>query len=78
MPRPNLKDTFLETAFSLSKKGTRIYYYGFCKAVDEDKIIEQIKKEALKAKKKIKILNVKKAGEIAPYKVRLRVDFKIL
>jgi len=31
MPRPRLKDSFLEQAFSLSKKKTRIYYYDFCK-----------------------------------------------
>ena len=34
MPRPNLKDSFLEQAFMLSKKGTKVYYYDFCK-VDE-------------------------------------------
>lgn len=78
MPRPNLKDTFLQQAFKLSKKGTRIFYYGFCKVEDKEKIVDEIKEEALRAKKKIKILKVKDAGEIAPYKVRLRVDFKIL
>jgi tRNA (guanine37-N1)-methyltransferase len=77
MPRPNLKDTFLESAFNLSRRGTRIYYYGFCKIGEENKIIEQIKEEALKAKKKIKILKIKKAGEIAPYKTRLRIDFLV-
>jgi tRNA (guanine37-N1)-methyltransferase len=78
MPRPQLKDSFLEQAFKLSKKGTRIYYYDFC---DEDKvglIVEMIKQEAKQFKKKIKILNVKSAGEIAPYKIRVRIDFKIL
>jgi len=78
MPRPQLKDSFLEQAFSLSKKDTRIYYYDFCKIEDIDKIVEKVKDEAKKAKKKIKILNVKKAGEIAPFKVRLRVDFKVV
>lgn len=78
MPRPNLKETFLSSAFKLSKKGTRIYYYGFCKVGEEKNIVEDIEEEALKAKKKIKILKVKKAGEIAPYKIRLRVDFKVL
>lgn len=78
MPRPNLKDTFLESAFKLSKRKTRIYYYGFCKIGEEDLIVEEIKEEAKKFKKKIKILKVKKAGEIAPYKIRLRVDFVVL
>ena len=78
MPRPRLKETFLKEAFLLSKKGTRIFYYDFCKIEDENKIIEKIKNEAKKAKKKIKILRIKNAGEIAPYKVRLRIDFEVL
>ena len=78
MPRPQLKDSFLEQAFALSKKGTRIYYYDFCKIEDLDKIVEKVKLEAKKARKKIKILKVKSAGELAPYKIRCRVDFKVL
>ena len=77
MPRPRLKNTFLEQAFLLSKKGTRIYYYDFCKIDEENLIVEKIKKEARESKKKIRILKIKKAGEIAPYKIRLRVDFAI-
>jgi len=78
MPRPRLKNSFLKEAFYLSKKGTRIFYYDFCSAGEENKIIEKIKDEASRAKKKIRILKVKKAGEIAPFKIRLRVDFKIV
>ena len=78
MPRPQLKDTFLNEAFKLGKKGTFVYYYDFCKIDEVDKIKEKILVEAKKDKKRIKILNFKKAGEIAPYKIRLRVDFKIL
>ncbi len=78
MPRPQLKDTFLESAFKVSKKGTRIYYYDFCRIEDVDLIVEKIKADAKKAKKKIKILKTKSAGEIAPYKIRVRVDFKVL
>lgn len=78
MPRPQLKETFLKEAFSLSKKGTRVYYYDFCKIDEINSVIEKIKEEAKKAGKKIKILRTKEAGELAPYKIRLRVDFKIL
>ncbi len=77
MPRPQLKDSFLESAFKISKKGTRIYYYDFCGVDEIDSIVEKIKDEALRAKKKIKILKKKIAGEIAPYKVRVRIDFKL-
>jgi len=78
MPRPQLKDNFLKEAFSLSKKNTRIFYYDFCKEDEIDSVVEMIKGEAKKARKKIRILNVKHAGEIAPYKFRVRIDFKIV
>jgi len=77
MPRPQLKDSFLIDAFKISKKGTRIFYFDFCKIEDIEKIVEKIKLEAKKSKKKIKILQEKQAGEIAPYKIRLRVEFVI-
>ena len=78
MPRPQLKETFLAEAFKLSRKGTRIYYYDFCSTDEADSVIKKIGQEAKKFRKSIKILNVKKAGEIAPYKIRIRVDFQIL
>jgi tRNA (guanine37-N1)-methyltransferase len=78
MPRPQLKDSFLEQAFLFSKKSTRTFYYDFCEVGKEKDVVEKIKSEAKKFRKKIKILRVKKAGEIAPYKIRLRVDFKLV
>ncbi|MGY4884511.1 MAG: class I SAM-dependent methyltransferase [Nanobdellota archaeon] len=78
MPRPNLKESFLEQAFMLSKKGTKIYYYDFCKVDETDLIVKKIKEQAEKFKFSIKILNVKSAGETAPYKIRVRVDFEII
>ncbi len=78
MPRPKLKDSFLREAFMLSKKGTRIFYYDFCKEDEVNLITNKIKSEAKKNRKRIKILKIKKAGEIAPYKIRVRVDFRVL
>ena len=78
MPRPNLKESFLKEAFKVSKKGTRIFYYGFCEEKDKGKVVEQIKEEAKKAKKKIKILKSSKAGEIGPYRIRLRVEMRVI
>ncbi len=77
MPRPQLKDSFLSDAFKVSKKGTRIYYYDFCPNDEIDKKVEMVKSEAERASKKIKILNVKEAGAIAPGKSRIRVDFEV-
>ena len=78
MPRPQLKETFLKEAFVLSKKGTRIFYYDFCKEDEVPFILKKIKAEAKKSRKKIKILKTKVAGEVAPYKIRVRVDFRVL
>jgi len=78
MPRPQLKDSFLREAFMLSKKGTRVFYYDFCKEDEINGIVNKIKNEAERYKKKIKILKIKHAGEIAPYKFRIRIDFRIL
>jgi tRNA (guanine37-N1)-methyltransferase len=78
MPRPNLRESFLEQAFMLSKKGTKVYYYDFCKTDETNLIVEKIKNQAEKFKKKVKILKVKSAGETAPYKIRVRVDFMVL
>ena len=78
MPRPQLKESFLEQAFTLSKKGTRIFYYDFCKKEEIDSFVEKLKNQAKKFDKKIKITRVKKAGEIGAYKFRIRIDFEIL
>ncbi|MBI2046635.1 class I SAM-dependent methyltransferase [Candidatus Pacearchaeota archaeon] len=45
MPRPRLKGTFLKEAFSVSKKGTLVFYYDFCKEEELAKILEKIKEE---------------------------------
>jgi len=76
MPRPQLKETFLKSALSIIKKGGIINYYGFGKFGQD--IINEIEREAKKARKKIKILKIKKAGELAPYKYRWRVDLRTL
>ena len=78
MPRPKLKDSFLKEAFSLSKKGTRIFYYDFCKDDEINLVSEKMKILAARSKKRIKILKIKKAGEIAPYTFRIRVNFSVV
>ena len=75
MPRPNLDDSFLSSAFKVIKKSGTINYYGFSR--DKSEVVNKIKEEAVKAKKKVRILRVKKAGDIAPGKFRWRVDFVV-
>ena len=74
MARPNLKTTFLEQALKVSKKGTKIFYHGFCRDSDLKNLKKDLINEAKKLKRKIKITKVVKAGEIAPYKFRYRIE----
>ncbi len=78
MACPNLKETFLKYALAAAKKGTRIYYHCFCHEKELDKNIEKLKEEARKEKREIKILNVRKTGDIAPYKFRYGIEIKVL
>jgi tRNA (guanine37-N1)-methyltransferase len=78
MARPNLKETFLKYGLIASKKGTRLFYYGFTKDSEKEEMIDKLKKEASELKRKIKIIETVPAGEIAPYKHRFRVEIKVL
>jgi len=78
MARPNLKESFLKYALKVSKKGTRIFYYGFCRNSELNKLLDQLKKEATDNKNKIKFVEIAKAGEIAPYKYRYRIEIKVI
>lgn len=78
MARPNLKDSFLDVAFPLAKKGGIIHYYGFYEESEVNELKELIMNQAEKAKKKVKILKTKKAGDIGLRRYRYRVDFKVL
>jgi tRNA (guanine37-N1)-methyltransferase len=73
MPRPNLKETFLREAFLASRKYTKIIYYGFAGESEKEKMLNDILKEAKKLKRKIRILGVDEAGDIAPYEHRYRI-----
>lgn len=78
MARPNLKDDFLDVALKKIKKNGMIYYYGFYEEDKLDEMSEMIMKRASQGKKKIKIMKVKKAGDIGVRKFRYRADIKVL
>jgi tRNA (guanine37-N1)-methyltransferase len=69
MPRPNLKDTFIDSALKYSKNGTLIYYHGFGTE-------EKVKKEV--SDKRMNVIYMRKAGDIAPRKWRWLVKLKVL
>jgi tRNA G37 N-methylase Trm5 len=74
MPRPNLKETFLKQALMVAGKNSRIIYYGFSPESRLQKMLSELHKEAKKFWRKIKITNIKEAGDIAPYEHRYRVE----
>lgn len=78
MARPNLKDSFLKFAFPLIKKNGIIHYYGFCNEDSFEAEKFMLLLEAKMLKKKIKITNFKKAGNIGIRKYRYRADVKVL
>ena len=77
MARPNLKDSFLEWGLKACKKGGKIFYYGFCNVNEIDSLVEELVKEGEELGRKIKVLRVKKCGEIAPYKFMWRIEIKV-
>jgi len=77
MARPNLKETFLPTALKASKKGTIIHFYGFCKESDLESMKSQLLEEAKKARKPVKLLAVRRAGDIGVRAFRYRIDLKL-
>lgn len=76
MPRPQLKDSFLKETFKVIRKNGIINYYGFGES--EKEILNEINKACKESKVKIKVIKIKKAGDIAPYRFRYRIDFKIV
>ncbi len=78
MARPNLKNSFLEQGLCVCKKGSKIFYYGFCNRDEVKKLKEDLIEEARGLRRKIKIIRVVRAGEIAPYKFRYRIEIKVL
>ncbi|MEK6852475.1 MAG: methyltransferase domain-containing protein [Nanoarchaeota archaeon] len=75
MPRPQLKDLFLVEAFMLARKGCKMNFHDFVKENEIPLTRKKIEKEAKREGRKIKSFSLKKIGEIAPHKYRVRADF---
>jgi len=75
MMRPNLKETFLDAALKVAKKGTIICYHGFG---EEAGVYGEIIRDVKLVKRKISKLEFRKAGDIGVRKNRYSVKFKVL
>lgn len=78
MARPNLADSFLDVALKAIKRGGVIHYYGFYEEENAEKELRDlIGMEAKQARKKVRIMRIKKAGDIGTRRYRYRVDFSV-
>lgn len=70
---------FLDVAFRIAKKGAVVHFYCF---LPEDDLfeggIQKIKAAAKTAGRKVKILETKKCGQLAPRIWRCAIDFKVI
>ncbi|MBT4135521.1 hypothetical protein HOD75_03435 [archaeon] len=78
MARPNLKDSFLEWGLKGCKKGGKLFYYGFCNVDEIDELVKNLVKEGKGLGRKLKVKEFVRAGDIAPYKFRYRIEFKVM
>jgi len=78
MARPNLEETFLPFALKAAKKNCIIHYYGFCKEDEVEAMKFMLLKQAEEENHQVKILNVKKAGDIGPFSFRYRIDLRVV
>jgi len=78
MPLPKSAEDFLDTALSVSKKGTVIHFYDFLHEDQFDLAKQKIDAACKKNNKEYKILALVKCGQHAPRVYRICVDFEIL
>ncbi len=77
MPAPKNAADFLELALTKAKKCTVIHLYTFAPVEEIKTLGEKIKGRCIAAKKRVEILDVRKAGEIGPYNYRVSVEIKV-
>ena len=77
MPLPLGGENFLDVALSLIKKNGTIHYYDFKEDDSFDISKQKVKKACKLSRKKCRILNLKKCGQIGKRTFRICVDFKV-
>jgi tRNA G37 N-methylase Trm5 len=70
--------TFLEWGLKALKKGGKLFYHAFCNVDGIDEEVKKLVEEGKELGRKLKIVEVVRAGDIAPYKFRYRIEFKIM
>jgi tRNA (guanine37-N1)-methyltransferase len=78
MPLPKDAETFLDTAFKASKKGTTIHLYQFAHIDEFDDVKKKVREICRENREKCRILRIVKCGSYSPRVYRVCVDFRIL
>lgn len=78
MPLPKEAESFLDSAFKASKKGTVIHLYCFASEDLFGKLKAKIRSICKDYNKKCKIMRIVKCGNYSPRVYRVCVDFRIL
>lgn len=77
MPAPASAFEFLPIALPKIKKGGTIHFYAFAQEKELKELQAKIENECKKLGRKIKVKQVVRAGETAPYTVRICADFVV-
>jgi len=77
MPLPKGGEDFLDVALKAIKRNGIIHFYDFEQEGEFKLAKQKVKKACSISKKKYRILNVVKCGQVGPREYRLCVDFKV-
>lgn len=78
MPLPKDAKLFLESAFRVSRKGTKVHMYDFVHENDfPTKSEESVRDAAKKNKLNVEIISTRKVGQYSPRKFRVCCDFTV-
>jgi len=77
MPRPKIKEDFLDVALKVIKKNGIIHFYDFLKENDLNRIAKKINSICKKNKKECKVLRIVKCGQPSVRTFRVCVDFLV-
>ncbi|MFQ6009507.1 MAG: class I SAM-dependent methyltransferase family protein [Candidatus Aenigmatarchaeota archaeon] len=78
MPLPEKAVEYLDVAFKAAKKGAIIHLYGISRQKDFSDFKEKVKLAAKQHNRKIRVLSSQKVLPYAPYRMKIRLDIKVL
>ena len=78
MPLPEKAVEYIDVAFKALKKGGIIHLYGISREKNFSDLKERVKLAAKQHNRKIRILSTQKVLPYAPYRMKVRLDIKVI